>query len=139
MAKMLLHFHLQIIPILLQFQQLLDRDDKSCGLGVSSNYGRDDSLASISNYGNVIDMAAQGVNIYSTYKSSYATLSGTRMATPHVTGSVTLYLSLHPDALLLMYQIQSKILEQVQQLYVMDKVKDILPVIKTHLPKDCFM
>jgi thermitase len=46
-----------------------------------------DKKASWSNYGSWVDVAAPGVNIYSTYKgSSYATLSGTSMATPHVAG-----------------------------------------------------
>ncbi len=40
-----------------------------------------------SNFGTVIDFSAPGVSIFSTYKDgTYATMSGTSMATPHVTG-----------------------------------------------------
>ncbi|WP_459503160.1 S8 family peptidase [Bacillus sp. C1] len=46
-----------------------------------------DRKSSFSTYGNWVDVAAPGSSIYSTYKgSSYQTLSGTSMATPHVAG-----------------------------------------------------
>jgi subtilisin family serine protease len=46
-----------------------------------------DAIAYFSNTGSYLDMSAPGVNVYSTYKgNSYATLSGTSMATPHVVG-----------------------------------------------------
>ncbi|AHM57842.1 minor extracellular protease Epr (plasmid) [Peptoclostridium acidaminophilum DSM 3953] len=55
-------------------------------------------LASFSSRGDQVDIAAPGVSIYSTYKgSAYATMSGTSMATPHVSGVIALMLQRDPE------------------------------------------
>jgi len=60
-----------------------------------------DALADYSNYGpGTVDLAAPGSDIFSTYYSSdtsYATMSGTSMATPHVTGVLALLRAKYPS------------------------------------------
>ena len=54
-------------------------------------------LATTSNYGSAsVDLGAPGSSIRSTYPGGYADMSGTSMATPHVTGALALCASLDP-------------------------------------------
>ena len=78
----------------------------------------DDTLSSFSNYGATrVDLGAPGSNVYSTYirnnaNNAYAYLSGTSMATPHVTGAAALVWDQNPSWTYA--QVRGKILSTVR-------------------------
>ncbi|GGU46812.1 hypothetical protein GCM10010211_08090 [Streptomyces albospinus] len=62
---------------------------------------KDDQQSDFSNYGSAVHIYAPGTDITSDWNNSddaTKTISGTSMATPHVTGAAALYLADHKDA-----------------------------------------
>jgi subtilisin family serine protease/glutamine cyclotransferase len=97
--------------------------DNIISVGATDHY---DSLANESTWGSnygltSVDLAAPGVNIYSTTPGNgYGYKSGTSMAAPHVSGTVALLWSEHPDLTYL--QVKNRIMSKVDTLpNLMDK------------------
>lgn len=87
-------------PEVITVSAIVDSDGKCGGKSsTSTSAGKDDTFASFSNYGSVVDLAAPGVLVKTTSMgSSYGTFSGTSASAPHVTGAAALYKSEHPGA-----------------------------------------
>jgi len=69
------------------------------GAAATCRADEDDTFANFSNFGAAVDIIAPGVCILSTWNDGGTnTISGTSMASPHVTGAAALYIANHPGA-----------------------------------------
>ena len=87
------------VPGVITVSAISDSDGECGGRGNNTIGGPDDYAASFSNFGNSIDFAAPGVDVFSTYLGQgYAFNSGTSMAAPIVAGQAAVYKSFFPNA-----------------------------------------
>lgn len=86
-------------PEVIGVSAIVDTDGKCGGISsIATTAGKDDTFASFSNYGQVLDLAAPGVLVETTTSGdSYMSFSGTSAATAHVTGAVALYKLKNPE------------------------------------------
>lgn len=75
---------------------------RASGCSLPSGRERDDRFASYSNHGSAVDVVAPGTCVRSLAPSTGSTITtafmtGTSMATPHVSGAIARYLATHPD------------------------------------------
>lgn len=95
-----------------------------------------DDRAYFSNWGKCVDIFAPGLNILSTYigdtNDVTATLSGTSMASPHVAGLLTYFLSLQPEKSSEFYSEQIITPQQLKQKLIDYSSENVL----TDLPAD---
>ena len=85
-------------PEVIAVSAIGDTDGKCGGSStIATTAGKDDTFASFSNFGQVVDLAAPGVLVKTTTSGdSYMSFSGTSAATAHVSGAVALYNSENP-------------------------------------------